>query len=140
MVPTTDTFPPPAVKARLSELVTRVQQHHDQVTVMRNDRPAVAVVPAEERESLHENPQILPDTETVSFLPAAAEEIARNPLLDHASGLRSCTTAEPLQDLRFPPSPHPMTCTFTMGSLIIPGGIAIPARRFRRTGLPPPGR
>ncbi|WP_201784165.1 type II toxin-antitoxin system Phd/YefM family antitoxin [Frankia sp. CpI1-P] len=65
------------VKARLSELVTRVQEQHDQVTVTRNGRPAAVVVSVEEWESLHETLEILSDAETVSSLRVAREEIAR---------------------------------------------------------------
>lgn len=74
---TMDTLPLAEVKARLSELVTRVQQQHDQVTVTRNGRPAAVVVSVEEWESLHETLEILSDTEMVSSLLAAGEEIAR---------------------------------------------------------------
>ncbi|WP_261560747.1 type II toxin-antitoxin system Phd/YefM family antitoxin, partial [Frankia tisae] len=55
----------------------RIPYQHDQVTVTRNGRPEAVVIPVEERESLHETPEIPPDAETVSSLPAAGEEIAR---------------------------------------------------------------
>ncbi|WP_322762217.1 type II toxin-antitoxin system Phd/YefM family antitoxin [Frankia sp. Cr2] len=72
-----ETLPLAEVKARLSELVTRVQQQHDQVTVTRNGRPAAVVVSVEEWESLHETLAILADTETVAAIRDAREEVAR---------------------------------------------------------------
>lgn len=65
------------VKTRLSELVTKVQQQHDQVTVTRNGRPAAVVVSIEEWESLHETLEILSDNETVAAIHQAQEQIGR---------------------------------------------------------------
>ncbi|WP_368861999.1 type II toxin-antitoxin system prevent-host-death family antitoxin [Frankia gtarii] len=47
------------------------------MTVTRNGRPAAVVIPAQERESPHETPEIPSDVETVFSLLAAGEEIAR---------------------------------------------------------------
>jgi antitoxin YefM len=72
-----ETLPLADVKARLSELVTRVQQQHDQVTVTRNGRPAAVVVSVDEWESLHETLAILTDSDAVASIRQAREEIAR---------------------------------------------------------------
>lgn len=72
-----DTLPLAEVKTRLSELVTRVQQQHDQITVTRNGRPAAVVVSLDEWESLHETLEILADTDMVAAIRQAREEIAR---------------------------------------------------------------
>jgi prevent-host-death family protein len=72
-----ETLPLAEVKTRLSELVTKVQQQHDQVTVTRNGRPAAVVVSVEEWESLHETLEILSDTETVDAIRVARAEVAR---------------------------------------------------------------
>lgn len=71
------TLPLAEVKTRFSELVTEVQQQHDQVTVTRNGRPAAIVVSVEEWESLHETLAILSDTETVEAIRVARAEVAR---------------------------------------------------------------
>ncbi len=71
------TLPLAEVKTRFSELVTEVQQQHDQVTVTRNGRPAAIVVSVEEWESLHETLEILSDTETVEAIRAARAEVSR---------------------------------------------------------------
>jgi prevent-host-death family protein len=71
------TLPLAEVKTRFSELVTEVQQQHDQVTVTRNGRPAAVVVSVEEWESLHETLAILSDTETVEAIRQARAEVAR---------------------------------------------------------------
>jgi prevent-host-death family protein len=72
-----ETLPLAEVKARLSELVARVQQQHDQVTITRNGRPAAMVISLDEWESLQETLEILADGETVAALRQAEEEIAR---------------------------------------------------------------
>jgi prevent-host-death family protein len=72
-----ETLPLADVKTRLSELVTRVERQHDQVTVTRNGRPAAVVVSVEEWESLHETLAILADTDTVAAIRRAREEVAR---------------------------------------------------------------
>ncbi|MGF7235192.1 MAG: type II toxin-antitoxin system Phd/YefM family antitoxin [Frankia sp.] len=63
------------VKTRFSELVTKVQQQHDQVTVTRNGRPAAVVVSIEEWDSLHETLELLSDNETVAAIRQAHDEI-----------------------------------------------------------------
>ncbi|WP_322749446.1 MULTISPECIES: type II toxin-antitoxin system Phd/YefM family antitoxin [unclassified Frankia] len=77
IIPTLETLPLAEVKTRLSELVTRVQQQHDQVTVTRNGRPAAVVVSVDEWESLHETLEILADTDTVAAILQARQEVAR---------------------------------------------------------------
>jgi prevent-host-death family protein len=76
-IQTMETLPLAEVKARLSELVARVQQQHDQLTITRNGRPAAVVISLDEWESLHETIEILADSETVAALRQADEEIAR---------------------------------------------------------------
>jgi antitoxin YefM len=72
-----ETLPLGEVKTRLPELVTRVQQQHDQVTATRNGRPAAVVVSVAEWESLHETLDILADTDTVAAIRRAREDVAR---------------------------------------------------------------
>ena len=78
------------VKARLSELVARIQKQHDQVTVTRNGRPAAVVISIDEWESLQETLEILSDPAAVSAIVAAGDEVSRGEVF---------TTEEILADL-----------------------------------------
>lgn len=49
------------VKARLSELVDRVEQEDDRIVVTRNGRPAAVLVSADDLESLEETLAVLSD-------------------------------------------------------------------------------
>ena len=57
----TETLPLSVVKARLSELVDRVEGEHDRVVATRNGRPAAGPVSAEDLESLEETLAVLSD-------------------------------------------------------------------------------
>lgn len=68
MLVMSETLPLSSVKARLSELVDRVEDQHDRVVVTRNGKPAAVLVSPEDLESLEETLAILSD-------PAAMEQI-----------------------------------------------------------------
>jgi prevent-host-death family protein len=51
---TMETLPLADVKVRLSQLVSQVEDQHDQITVTRNGRPAAVIVSVDEWESLQE--------------------------------------------------------------------------------------
>jgi prevent-host-death family protein len=78
------------VKARLSELVARVQKQHDQVTVTRNGRAAAVVVSIDEWESLQETLEILSDPEAVAAILTGRAEVERGEVF---------TTEDILRDL-----------------------------------------
>ena len=59
----TDTLPLATVKARLSELVDRVEREDDRIIVTRNGRPAAVLISADDLESLEETLAILSDPE-----------------------------------------------------------------------------
>ena len=90
IIQTMETLPLADVKARLSELVARVQKQHDQVTVTRNGRPAAVVVSIDEWESLQETLEILSDPEAVAAIVAGRDEVARGEVF---------TTEDILRDL-----------------------------------------
>ncbi len=69
------TMPLGEVKMHLSELVSRVHDHHERVTVTVHGRPSAVLLATEDLERLEETLAILRDTETVSRL--AASELAR---------------------------------------------------------------
>jgi antitoxin YefM len=71
------TMPLGEVKMHLSELVSRVHDHHERVTVTVHGRPSAVLLATEDLERLEETLAILRDTETVSRLAASDAELAR---------------------------------------------------------------
>lgn len=71
------TLPLGEVKAHLSELVSRVHDHHERVTVTVHGRPSAVLLATEDLERLEETLAILRDSETVSRLAASDAELAR---------------------------------------------------------------
>lgn len=59
----TETLPLSTVKARLSELVDRVESEDDRIVVTRNGRPAAVLVSPDDLESLEETLAVLSDRE-----------------------------------------------------------------------------
>jgi antitoxin YefM len=59
----TETLSLSAVKARLSELVDRVESEDDRIVVTRNGRPAAVLLSADDLESLEETLVVLSDRE-----------------------------------------------------------------------------
>lgn len=57
----TETLSLSSVKARLSEIVDRVEEQHDRVVVTRNGRPAAVLISHEDLEGLEETLAILSD-------------------------------------------------------------------------------
>jgi prevent-host-death family protein len=64
-------------KAHLSELVSRVHDHHERVTVTVHGRPSAVLLAVEDVEALEETIAILSDTEAMRQLADAEAEIAR---------------------------------------------------------------
>jgi prevent-host-death family protein len=62
------TLPLAAVKARLSEMVDRVEHTHDRVTVTRNGRPAAVLISSDELESLEDTLELLSDPDALAEL------------------------------------------------------------------------
>ena len=74
---TTTTLPLGEVKSHLSELVNRVHEHHERVTVTVHGRPSAVLLATEDLERLEETLAILRDSETVSRLATSDAELAR---------------------------------------------------------------
>jgi len=64
----TNTLPLATIKARLSEIVDRIEQQHDRVVLTRNGRPAAVLISPDDLEALEDTLELLSD-------PAAMEEI-----------------------------------------------------------------
>jgi antitoxin YefM len=71
-----DTLPLATVKAKLSELVDRVEGQHDRVTVTRNGRPAAVLMSADDLAELEETLAVLSDADLVQQIRASEEAIA----------------------------------------------------------------
>jgi prevent-host-death family protein len=65
------------VKSHLSELVRRVHDHHERVTVTVHGRPSAVLVAPEDLERLEETLKILRDPETMKRLASSDAELAR---------------------------------------------------------------
>ena len=65
------------VKAHLSELVARVGEQHDRITVTVHGRPAAVLIAVDDLESLEETIAVLSDPTALRALGEAEAEIAR---------------------------------------------------------------
>ena len=74
---TMTTLPLGEVKTHLSELVSRVHDHHERVTVTVHGRPSAVLVAIEDLERLEETLAILRDPNTMARLAESDAEIAR---------------------------------------------------------------
>jgi prevent-host-death family protein len=64
-------------RSNLAQLMSDVADRRDHVVVTRNGRPAAALVPIDEYESLEETAEILSDTDALAALEAGLGELAR---------------------------------------------------------------
>ncbi|HEX5540679.1 MAG TPA: type II toxin-antitoxin system Phd/YefM family antitoxin [Micromonospora sp.] len=71
------TLPLGEVKAHLSELVSRVHDHHERVTVTVHGRPSAVLVSVEDLEQLEETVAVLGDPDTLRRLADSDAELAR---------------------------------------------------------------
>jgi prevent-host-death family protein len=70
-----DTLPLAQVKARFSEMVDRVEQQHDRITVTRNGRPAAVLVSPDDLASLEDTLELLSNADAVAEIEVARREI-----------------------------------------------------------------
>jgi len=75
------TLPLGEVKAHLSELVGRVHDHHERVTVTVHGRPSAMLVAVEDIEQLEETITILRDPATMVRLAESDTQLARGEVL-----------------------------------------------------------
>jgi antitoxin YefM len=65
------------IKARLSEMVDRVQGHHERIVLTRNGRPAAVLISPDDLEALEETLDLLSDSEALAEIRRSQQEIAR---------------------------------------------------------------
>jgi antitoxin YefM len=69
------TLPLAEVKAKLSEMVDRVEHTHDRITVTRNGRPAAVLISPDELASLEDTLDLLSDPEAMAQLREAQDAV-----------------------------------------------------------------
>jgi antitoxin YefM len=72
-----ETLPLSEIKAHLSEIVDRVEGHHERVTLTRNGRPAAVLISPEDLEALEDTLELLADPAARSEIERARRDIAR---------------------------------------------------------------
>lgn len=71
------TLPLAEIKARLSEIVNRVEREHERVVLTRNGRPAAVILSPADLEALEDTLKLLSDRRAVEEIRAARDEIAK---------------------------------------------------------------
>lgn len=71
-----ETLPLSEVKAKLSEVVDRVEATHERVVVTRNGRPAAVLMSPDDLEALEETLELLSDPAAMERVSAARKDIA----------------------------------------------------------------
>lgn len=69
-----DVLPLAEVKAKFSEMVDRVEQQHDRITVTRNGRPAIVLISAEDLAALEDTIELLSDPAAIADIERARRE------------------------------------------------------------------
>jgi antitoxin YefM len=70
-----DTLPLAEVKAKFSEMVDRVEQTHDRITVTRNGRPAAVLISSEELALMEDTLDLLSDPQALAELRESREAL-----------------------------------------------------------------
>ena len=71
-----DVLPLAEVKAKFSEMVDRVEQQHDRITVTRNGRPAAVLMSADDLAALEDTLELLSDPAAMADIARARQEVA----------------------------------------------------------------
>lgn len=73
----TETLPLAQIKARLSEIVDRVEGRHERITLTRNGRPAAILISPDDLAALEDTLELLSDPKARADIERARREIAR---------------------------------------------------------------
>jgi len=76
------------IKAHLSEVIDRVEHHHDRVVLTRNGRPAAVLVSPDDIEALEDTLDLLSNPQALKEISEARQEIAEGHVVD-AEALRA---------------------------------------------------
>lgn len=72
-----ETLPLAEIKARLSEIVDKVERQHERVTLTRNGRPAAVLISPEDLEALEDTLDLLSDPKAMREIERARQELAK---------------------------------------------------------------
>jgi antitoxin YefM len=70
-----DVLPLAEVKAKFSEMVDRVEQQHDRITVTRNGRPAAVLMSADDLAALEDTLELLSDPAAMADIEQARRDV-----------------------------------------------------------------
>lgn len=70
-----DVLPLAEVKAKFSEMVDRVEQQHDRITVTRNGRPAAVLMSADDLAALEDTLELLSDPTAMAEIERARRDV-----------------------------------------------------------------
>lgn len=73
----TSILPLSEIKAHLSEIVDKIEHHHERITLTRNGRPAAVLISPDDLEALEDTLDLLSDLDAVREIERARQEIAR---------------------------------------------------------------
>lgn len=71
-----DVLPLAEVKAKFSEMVDRVEQQHDRITVTRNGRPAAVLISADDLAAVEDTLDLLSDPAAMADIERARRDVA----------------------------------------------------------------
>jgi prevent-host-death family protein len=72
-----DTLPLAQIKAHLSEVVDRVEEHHERITLTRNGRASAVLISPEDLEALEDTLELLADSKARTAIERARRDIVR---------------------------------------------------------------
>lgn len=72
-----DTLPLAEIKARLSEIVDRIEHEHERVILTRHGRPAAVIMSPEDLAALEDTLELLSDPLSMAEIEAAREDVAQ---------------------------------------------------------------
>ena len=70
-----ETLPLAEIKARLSEIVDRIEAEHERVILTRNGRPAAVLISPEDLEALEDTLELVADSQARADIERARKEI-----------------------------------------------------------------
>ncbi len=71
-----ETLPLAQIKARLSEIVDRIESQHERVVLTRNGRPAAIIMSPADLAALEDTLDLLSDPQAVAEIAAARDDVA----------------------------------------------------------------
>ena len=77
-----ETFPLAHIKARLSEVVDKVEREHERIVLTRNGRPAAVLISPDDLDALEDTIELLADPDALREIERARKDIAQGKGID----------------------------------------------------------